>query len=130
MNKLFVFLLLVSLLNICFQLDCSSLTDSSCSGFNSPYKLKCHKFSTSIKCQEIQVDDGCHFDSNDNCVQENDVTLPDDEKCFMYELNQCRRIKDKCTSYKDYSCGGHAGIEDLTQCIKLANLEYCCYWYR
>ena len=85
MNKLILLFLLVNVLNISFQLDCSSLTDSSCNGFNSPYKLKCHKFSASPTCQEIQVDEGRHFDSNDNCVIECGVTLPDDEKCFMYE---------------------------------------------
>jgi len=105
-----------------YQLDCTSFSQDPCGGYNSPYKLKCHKFGTS-DCHDIQVDEGCYYDSNHNCEEESGK-LADDEICHEYERYKCRRIKDQCTSFKDGTCGGHIGIEGSKQCVKLSS-EYC-----
>lgn len=124
MNKLIVIFVLLNVINIYYQFECSDYRDSICGGYNS-YKLKCHKFGVN-DCEGIEVDDGCTIDSSNTCVAESDETLRENERCFNYgSQNKCRRIKHQCTSYKDSTCGGLVGIEGHTQCIQLSANEFC-----
>ena len=119
MQKLIPLILLLGTLATYYQLDCTSFLQDPCGGYNSPYKLKCHKFGTS-DCHDIQVDEGCYYDSNHNCEEESGK-LADDEICYEFERYKCRRIKDQCTSFKDTTCGGHIGIEGQKQSVKLSS---------
>ena len=120
MIKLIVIFASLNVLNIYCQLNCGAFNDDTCGGLTS-FKSKCHQFDSG--CEEIQVDDGCKFDENHNCVEEK--SLGTNEKCYSYSSNNCRRIKHQCTSYIDDNCGELVGINNLKQCTKLLDNYFC-----
>ena len=122
MIKLIVIFASLNVLNIYCELNCGGFKDNTCGGLTS-FKSKCHQFNSG--CEEIQVDDGCKFDETHNCVEEK--SLGTNEKCYRYSYssNNCRRIKHQCTSYIDDNCGELAGINNLKQCTKLLNNDFC-----
>lgn len=102
MNKKLFFLVLFSFLNISYQLDCSEFSGDTCEGHNTKYNLGCHKFSTSTKCREVEIDDGCKIDEQDNCVKTDTNSKSYD--CYFWDLQtitRCKRINidTGCTVY-------------------------------
>ena len=92
LKKSFFFFALIAFLKVSYELDCTTLTGSTCGNHNTNYKLQCHKFEENPNCIEIEVDDGCRIKDDHTC-EKTDASANSYE-CYNAgsDRNKCKRI--------------------------------------
>lgn len=105
-----------------YDKTCTDYSDSTCGNIAIKDKIQCALLRNNQPCQEIEIDDYCHIDTNGDCKKQENKSFNETlYKCYLYD-NKCKRVEIKCEEKDNSKC------QEISNCYSIIDnhsSQYC-----